>query len=49
MKCKLIFLLFLIVQIRTTCLAQDTIRVTDYGYVPGSRANAVPYVFKALN
>jgi len=28
--------------------AQDTIRLTDYGYLPGSRSNAVPYVIKAL-
>ncbi len=32
-----------------TSQAQDTIRITDYGYVVGSRQNAVPYVLKALN
>src|SRR6186713_2920023 len=48
MNHKLIFFLFLLAQIKT-CLAQDTVRITDFGYVPGSRANAVPYVLKALN
>jgi hypothetical protein len=28
--------------------AQDTIRVTDYGYKPNSKSNAVPFVKKAL-
>jgi alpha-glucosidase len=28
--------------------AQDTIRITDLGYEPGSRGNAVPFVQKAL-
>ncbi|HQD08434.1 MAG TPA: right-handed parallel beta-helix repeat-containing protein [Flavihumibacter sp.] len=28
--------------------AQDTIRLADYGYIPGSRQNAVPYVQQAL-
>jgi hypothetical protein len=48
MKYKFVFVLLLI-QINTICFAQDTIRITDYGYLPGSRANAVPYVLKALN
>ncbi len=48
MNHKLIFFLFLLIQIKTICFAQDTVRITDYGYVPGSRANAVPYVLKAL-
>lgn len=28
--------------------AKDTVRITDYGYIPGSRVNAVPYVTRAL-
>ena len=48
MKYKFAFIVLLI-QISTICFAQDTIRITDYGYVPGSRINAVPYVLKALN
>ena len=46
MKYKFVLLL---IQISTICFAQDTVRITDYGYVPGSRTNAVPYVIKALN
>ena len=48
MKYKFVFVLLLI-QISTICFAQDTIRITDYGYVQGSRINALPYVLKALN
>jgi hypothetical protein len=29
-------------------LAQDTIKITNYGYQPNSRQNAVPYVQKAI-
>jgi hypothetical protein len=29
-------------------LSQDTLRISDFGYVPGSRINAVPAVKKAL-
>ncbi len=48
MKYKFVFVL-LFIHTCTFCFAQDTVRITDYGYVPGSRANAVPYVMKALN
>lgn len=32
----------------TAVRAQDTIRVTQFGYEPGSRANAVPFVQQAI-
>ena len=48
MKYKLVFVLSLM-SISIICFAQDTVRVADYGYIPGSRLNAVPYVIKALN
>lgn len=49
MKYRLIIVVLLLMKISTICPAQDTVRITDYGYMPGSRANAVPYVIKALN
>src|SRR6478736_7933069 len=49
MKYKFVFIVLLSLHTCTICFAQDTVRITDYGYVPGSRANAVPYVIKALN
>ena len=48
MKYKFVFVKLLI-QFNTFCFAQDTVRITDYGYVPGSRMNAVSYVIKALS
>jgi hypothetical protein len=30
------------------CLCQDTISITQFGYEPGSRQNAVPFVAKAI-
>ena len=49
MKYRFVFVLSLFLQLSTSCFAQDTVRITDYGYTPGSRVNAVPYVLKALN
>ncbi|WP_018613944.1 alpha-1,3-galactosidase-related protein [Segetibacter koreensis] len=47
-KYKVLFL-FLAMSLETICFSQDTVRITDYGYVAGSRVNVVPYVLKALN
>ncbi|HEX5151129.1 MAG TPA: right-handed parallel beta-helix repeat-containing protein [Parafilimonas sp.] len=49
MKYRFFFVLSLFLQMSTSCFAQDTVRITDYGYIPDSRVNAVPYVLKALN
>ncbi|MGN6616919.1 MAG: right-handed parallel beta-helix repeat-containing protein [Ilyomonas sp.] len=48
MKFKFV-LLILVFSLELTCFSQDTIRITDYGYVVGSRVNVVPYVLQALN
>lgn len=48
-KYKWIAFTLLFIYSSVACYAQDTIRITDYGYVAGSRANAVPFVLKALN
>ncbi len=42
------FLLPLFVYIFLNGKAQDTIRITDFGYTPNSKVNAVPFVKKAL-
>jgi pectate lyase len=46
MNNKLLCLLFLFSF--SEAKAQDTIRITDFGYVPDSKINAVPFVKKAL-
>ena len=43
-----IFLFFLLMVCLFTVKAQDSISITQFGYVPGSHINAVPFVNKAI-
>lgn len=45
---KYLFSIFLVLVFLSKGFAQDTIRVTDFGYEVGSRINAVPAVKKAI-
>ena len=48
MNCRRLCLSITLLTAALTTLAQDTIRITDLGYDPGSRANAVAFVQQAL-
>ncbi|MDE3249256.1 MAG: right-handed parallel beta-helix repeat-containing protein [Bacteroidota bacterium] len=43
-----LFSLLSMLSLLSSVQAQDTIRVTSFGYEPGSRVNAVPYVQQAI-
>lgn len=45
---KKILLLYGMLILVSVTQAQDFVKLSDYGYVPGSRQNAVPYVKRAL-
>lgn len=47
-KCLLVIAFFILHIFGSQVFAQDTVRITAFGYQPNSRENAVPFVIKAL-